>query len=127
MDECLDRTGVLCSIHDLLLTVYSLWYSHVTGRKAPPPSAAMAGPSDFDAIADVEGPMPDIIPDIEGDSDGAADADVDQPQADGDDAQPKTPKDNAKDRNMAMRFLMVPSLASIVTGIHIVCTPPSFL
>ena len=125
MDESMDWIGLLSSIHNLLTEVYTLWYAHVTGRQAPPPptDGLVGGPGDFKAILEEVG-LPELIPDMECDDDDAP-AHVAAKPADSDThtGAAQEPKENEKTRNVAMRFVSIPTLSSITIGLRKACAP----
>ena len=82
MGESLDWISVMCPIHNIVPTVYSLWYTHVAGRKAPPSTVAMAVPSDFAAVLCDLGSGSGLVPDFDADGGNGDGVNAERPYVD---------------------------------------------
>ena len=116
--------GFLSNVHNILPSVYSLWYSHVTGRTPPPPPSAanVSGPSYFDVIMDDIDAPTGVRNDIHDVPDAPA---VDAKSATPTEETPSkaSPEENLKTKTIAMNFVSIPFLPSITSGIRMMCAP----
>ena len=124
MDEAQDWVGVLSNIHNMLPSVYQLWYAHVTGRPPPPPASAahVSGPSDFSMIMD-ETSDQGFVSAFGASGDAAPSGNVQPSDPTEASAASTSPDENWKTNTIALKFVSTPSLPSTVPGLRMIDTP----
>ena len=117
-DDGLDWVGILACVHNILVTVYGLWWEKVTGRKLRPrcdaaPDAAHAHAMHLmDVVAPADlGVEPDTELGGEDPNPAPAAASVEPPQDDANTANRST-EENVKDRSIGLQFVLNPALKS---------------
>ena len=125
-DDGIDWIGIFANVHNLLPTIYTLWYEKVTGRKLPRVEAATpAAVAHHAALMDVAAPVGfGVGPDGDGAEEPAPV--LGEPNAPAANATPttsQTPEDHQRNRSSGLKLALSPTLRSDCIAIKSLAQP----